>query len=202
MKNIKMLVIAVLLVAVAVTSYAVSGTYAKYTTSITKADSARVAKWGIGIENNIDLFKDSYTDVVGKNGNKVVAPGTQGEYTFTLSGAPETAYTLDVVVSGEDNIGQIVYNLDGKEYTTMTELVAAIDALYNPTQVYAAGTSSASTHTIAWYWLYDQNETEDTQDTTLGNAGTATVTLNVKITAVQADTVEVTVPTTTVANQG
>ena len=61
MKNIKMLAIAALLVAVAVTSYSVSGTYAKYTTSKTYADSARVAKWGIGMTNEVDLFYSDYT---------------------------------------------------------------------------------------------------------------------------------------------
>ena len=190
MKNIKMFAIAALLVAVAVTSYSVSGTYAKYTTNTTTSDSARVAKWGIGMVNQVDLFKSDYTDV--KSDDKVVAPGTQGEYTFTLTGAPETNYTLDVDVTGTDNVGQIVYTLDAATnnttYNSISELAAAIDALYVPGKVYAAGTTSASTHTIGWYWTFDESSAEDVIDTGLGNADElATVSLQVSITATQTE---------------
>lgn len=204
MKNIKMLAIAALLVAVAVTSYSVSGTYAKYTTSKTYTDSARVAKWGIGMTNEVDLFYSNYTDVKSANGtDAVVAPGTQGNYTFALTGTPETDYTLDVTVTGEDNIGQLVYTLDGTEYATMAELVTAIDALYNPQTVYAAGTASESTHNIGWYWAFEEDEANNTTDTTLGNKDVLdTVSLTVTITAVQSDGTPVTTSTTTVANQG
>ena len=200
MKNIKMLAIAALLVAVAITSYSVSGTYAKYTTSKTYTDSARVAKWGIGMTNEVNLFSSDYVDVVSADGKDVVAPGTQGNYTFALTGTPETDYTLDVTVEGTDTIGQIVYTLDGTEYTTMAALVTAIDALYDPQTVYAAGTASESTHNIGWYWAFEDGD--DTTDTTLGNEETAkTVSLTVTITAVQSDGTPVTTSTTTTTTE-
>lgn len=61
-----------LLVAVAITSYAVSGTYAKYTSKVDVTDTARVAKWGMG-EHTVDLFTNSYKNTAGAN---VVASNT------------------------------------------------------------------------------------------------------------------------------
>lgn len=55
-----------LLVAVAITSYAVSGTYAKYTSKVDVTDTARVAKWGMG-EHTVDLFTNSYKNTAGAN---------------------------------------------------------------------------------------------------------------------------------------
>jgi len=97
----------VLFALVTITSYAVSGTYAKYTYNFDTSDSARVAKWGVNKSFSIDLFKNSYiasdatatteTDVASKNGDKVVAPGTEGYYEFTLDlddNIPETNYII------------------------------------------------------------------------------------------------------------
>lgn len=193
MKNIKMLVISALLVAVAVTSYAVSGTYAKYTSNVTNSDSARVAKWGIGITNEVNIFTSDYTDVKSADGKDVVAPGTAGSYTFTLTGAPETNYTLsvDITDNSTDAIPQLVYTLDYDEdtnnvtYATLAQLEEAIEAIYSPTKVYAANTNSASTHTIGWYWAFDG---DDAADTNLGNAAElANVKLEVSITATQTE---------------
>jgi len=187
----KMSMFALLLAAVVATSYSVSGTYAKYTSSKEGTDSARVAKWGINMENTVNLFKSDYTDV--KSDDKVVAPGTEGSYTFTIDGAPETNYTLDVVVTGTDNIGQIVYTLDkdtqnAKEFNTIEDLADAIEAIYVPGKVYAANTTSESEHTIGWYWTFEEDEANNTTDTNLGNKDVLdTVELTVKITAVQTE---------------
>lgn len=204
----KMSMFALLLAAVVATSYSVSGTYAKYTSSSEGTDSARVAKWGINMENVVDLFASDYTDVKSAdNGDgtfdNVVAPGTEGSYTFTIDGAPETNYTLEVDVTGTDTIGQIVYTLDKdtdaeQEFATIEELAAAIDQLYDPAKVYAANTSTESEHTIGWYWTFEENDddtttdinekdTNNTTDTNLGNDGTGEVSLTVKITAVQTE---------------
>ena len=96
-----------LLALVTITSYAVSGTYAKYTYNFDTSDSARVAKWGVNKTISIDLFNDSYiakdadaneTDVASKDGENVVAPGTEGFYAFELdltnTGVPETNYII------------------------------------------------------------------------------------------------------------
>ena len=60
-KNIMMRLSALLLVAVLLTTCVISGTFAKYVTTGTATDSARVAKWGVTVEAKLDdLFVDEY----------------------------------------------------------------------------------------------------------------------------------------------
>lgn len=138
----KMTVLCALLALVGISSYAVSGTYAKYVADYDLADSARVAKWGFNDETfTVDLFKDSYkngavTDVDSATPNtgdkeKVVAPGTSGFYAFTLGeNKPETNYEITIKDNAsEDQIattgnGQIKYYL--KKVTGMSQ--SALDS--------------------------------------------------------------------------
>ena len=141
-----------LLALVTITSYAVSGTYAKYTYNFDTSDSARVAKWGVNKSISIDLFNESYiaedadanqTDVASENGtDKVVAPGTEGFYAFELdltnSGVPETNYIIkftnitadktvgtDTIKATQDNIKK-----DGKAKMTyyLKQITTTLDA--------------------------------------------------------------------------
>lgn len=126
-----------LLLAVAITGYSVSGTYAKYISNIDFTDEARVAKWEFNLKNNstnkaytIDLFKDSYEILsadgkgTGKSkvvssepGVKVVAPGTSGQYEVQIDGTAETNYTIayenikvENTIQIKDSKGKVVYN--------------------------------------------------------------------------------------------
>ena len=101
MKNKMMRVASVLLVAVLLSTCAISGTFAKYVTSASGSDSARVAKWGIVMDNTGKAtFKDTYSsktatgDTIVKSGVDVVAPGTSGSSTYTITGTPETDYKI------------------------------------------------------------------------------------------------------------
>ena len=49
-KNKFMRLASVMLMLCLITTCAISGTFAKYTTSGTATDTARVAKWGVGVE--------------------------------------------------------------------------------------------------------------------------------------------------------
>ena len=112
-KNKMMRIASFLLVAVLMSTCAISGTFAKYVTSDDATDSARVAKWGVSVDiTTTGLFKESYgtnaspvpkdeggTDIsVSVNGNseEVVAPGTSGAFTFYITGTPETAVNVNV----------------------------------------------------------------------------------------------------------
>lgn len=102
-KNKMMRIASVLLVAVILTTCAISGTFAKYVTSQTGSDTARVAKFGVAITANGSTFaKDYGTDDTGVVGtitksvvsttDKVVAPGTRGDMSkMELTGTPEVA---------------------------------------------------------------------------------------------------------------
>lgn len=215
----KMTVLAVLFLSVAVSFYSVAGTYAKYTSNTTITDSARVAKWGIefkdsadsvltaGSENTVDLFAASYltestedaadaTDVLSSNGDKVVAPGTRGSYTFKLTGTPETNFTLAYDTTGStigDNLkNELLFWIDDEEeasaynFDTLLTHLAALSTgdVYKSGDLAATGTKQ--THTINWKWVFSDGD--DASDTTLGNAATPeTVTLKVKVTATQSE---------------
>ena len=105
MKN-KFLKIASLLVMLClISACAIGTTFAKYTTGDTAGDSARVAKWGVRVTMvGDDLFNNEYaTDdtthagtlsVKSVSGDDVVAPGTSGKTTFSITGSPEVAVRI------------------------------------------------------------------------------------------------------------
>lgn len=110
-KNVMMRVAAVLLVCVLASTCGISGTFAKYVTQGTSNDSARVAKFGVTITADGDLFSDSYKDSATvytdpETGNaitvqadtqdtNIVAPGTEGSLAiFTVTGTPEVDVTV------------------------------------------------------------------------------------------------------------
>lgn len=105
-KNTMMRLASFLLIAVLITTSAISGTYAKYVTQDSASDSARVAKWGVELQVVGNLFGKSYDDtIVAKDDTNlavqvkdvatatenVVAPGTKNDdgFTFSLKGQPE-----------------------------------------------------------------------------------------------------------------
>ncbi len=99
-KNRIFRVAAFLLIAVMITTCTISGTFAKYVTSDTADDTARVAKWGVEVVvTGDDAFGAKYNDAIVADGTKVVsangtdkvlAPGTNGTLTtIEISGSPE-----------------------------------------------------------------------------------------------------------------
>lgn len=120
-KNNMMRAAGVLLIAVLLTTSVISGTFAKYVTSDTADDSARVAMFGVKIETEGALFAKNYltTDntpagdsagaslsvkssgALGAEGNQignVVAPGTKNEdgLVFSVTGTPEVAVNVEL----------------------------------------------------------------------------------------------------------
>jgi len=101
-------------------------TLAKYTTSLTGTDTARVAKWGFSGTNITDIFATSYNGTVVKDPTaldsyKRVAPGIDGSFGFTVaSGKSEvtTALTFSLSETNNDNI-PIVYEYNGKYYSSI-----------------------------------------------------------------------------------
>lgn len=148
-KNKMMRTASGLLVATLLTTSIISGTFAKYVTTASGEDSARVAKWGFNDDASIeltDLFKDVYTNdnnnETVKSTTDVIAPGTKGEanFKFTYGGdgkatAPEVAYTFKVDTTGSEcddsikNNKNIVWKLDEGQWGTWDQLITAINAL-------------------------------------------------------------------------
>jgi hypothetical protein len=142
-KNRMMRLASGLLVAVLLTTCAISGTFAKYVTSDSGSDFARVAKWGVTVEaKNFGMFTDKYeTDdstatftgdysVKSADGKDVMAPGTKGTFAdFAITGTPEVAVkvAVEATVSVSDN-----WIVDGDFYcpiviTVGTEAISGLD---------------------------------------------------------------------------
>ena len=99
-KNIMMRLASFLLVAVLISTSAISGTYAKYVTADEGKDHARVAKFGVVVEADSDIFdveylgkEDGWTGKMTVQATEnVVAPGTTKTMAnVKLSGTPEVA---------------------------------------------------------------------------------------------------------------
>lgn len=109
-KNIAMRVAAFLFILTMISTCAFATTFAKYTTSDSATDTARVAKWGVNVDVAVPTtgaFQSSYTNgsdttVEGKNSAKVVAPGTSvtNALTVTITGTPE----VDVEIKYEATV--------------------------------------------------------------------------------------------------
>lgn len=155
-KNAMLKIAAILLVAVLLTTCAISSTFAKYTTSTSAKTLARVAKFGVTATTKIDkLFSTEYSSAAGKTvisdptdkveigGNQVVwnvvAPGTGGtvESAIFVKGKPEVTVNVTPVVTvtldgwsyGTNNSTKycpLVFTVDGKEYKVSTETGSTI----------------------------------------------------------------------------
>ena len=140
-KNWTMRVALLMLALTLITSCFVSGTYAKYVTSGTAYDTARVAKFGVQVTATGSAFGEHYFDVnqaapnnisatyaAGTNSvlsdgtgtvTKLVAPGTHDDICIiTLTGTPE----VDVRVSVESTITLTNWTIDHDKDTTSPEI--------------------------------------------------------------------------------
>lgn len=167
MRNKKMGILAVLVMLVAVTLNAVGGTYAKYISAYSMTDEARVAKWDFRDEavNTVDLFEASYSNengvyVASSDASKVIAPGTEGEYKYDITGTAETNFMISkstkivnkvilATAQGAWNEGTLLYDpieFDlGNGWVRLSELEGvevAYDAKGNAQLVYELTTTS------------------------------------------------------------
>ena len=206
MKNRMMRIASVLLVAVLLSTCVISGTYAKYASEYTGESTARVAKWAFTFANDVndekneftfDLFEytDASVDVNGaEDRDKVIAPGTTGSFALEITNASEVSAKYKVTLEAEnaDNI-PIEYSLVGGESAQdwtqdITQLNVFKDKQSNEIDNGFASIAygeTADTITVYWRWVFE-NSTDD-DDTTLGEAGTATVTVTATVNVEQVD---------------
>ena len=155
-KNTMMRMASVLLIAVLISTCAISGTFAKYVTSDSGSDTARVAKFGVTVEaKNFGMFEADYkTDdkyatfsgaysVSANAGDRfdLMAPGTEGSFAnIKITGTPEVAVEVkivaDVKVEGNWIVDGDFYcpvvvtvgttPISGLDYTSAADFAAAI----------------------------------------------------------------------------
>ena len=186
----------VLLVLCVVLAMMLVGTLAKFMTSGTLSDGASVAKFGLNIPTTINLFADSYTNVqADADGKKIIAPGTSGQYTFTVTGTSEVAYQVSANVSLDysDAWGAhqpLKFSINGTDFTDFAQFQIDLATALG-TQSMAPNQAYASTQTIYWRWPFFASTQDDTKDTALGQeaaTGTAaTVEMTIQVIATQID---------------
>ena len=121
LKNNRTMRAAVLLLAlVLITSCFVGGTFAKYVTSGTGGDQARVAKFGVTVAaTDNSMFKTKYaTDdqqantagisasVESTTKDNLVAPGTKADdaFIFSITGKPEVAVNVKIAIGAQMDV--------------------------------------------------------------------------------------------------
>ena len=152
-KNKMMRIASVLLVAVLLSTCAISGTFAKYITEKESTDTARVAKFGVDLAVTVDgAFATEYdadttaTDKLGvaiaktvvassTDSDNLVAPGTKGDLmaSATIAGTPEVAVNVKqeatLVLTGWEVNGTyycpLVITVDGTKFYGMDYTSAA-----------------------------------------------------------------------------
>ncbi|MEE1144225.1 MAG: hypothetical protein UHT63_02570, partial [Acutalibacteraceae bacterium] len=162
-KNVLMRAASGLLVATMLTTCAISGTFAKYVTQDNGGDVARVAKWGVVVQVEGDLYSQKYlngantvTDIdgvtLGVNGQQiasptsnVVAPGTKSEnpFTFSINGKPEVDSKTKIEIKAQN-----IYLKQGT-YGVMVPVADDVLNTENFNEIVAAGlyTEAAGTYT-------------------------------------------------------
>ena len=132
-KNNVMRIASALLVAVLLTTCAISGTFAKYTTTASGTSTARVAKWGFGTGDfTFDLFDGTYENVATDVNPEinVIAPGTSDSETIVFAADGQAAetevaytFTATLAISGDASlISQMKWSLDGVTYKSADEI--------------------------------------------------------------------------------
>ncbi len=206
MKKNKVLLLGIITVFVAIFSLTlVSGTWAKYTSSVQASDEARVAKWAWAVNGDdvvagtaqkdlvFDLFNTIYdsegqteNDVKKDENTTIIAPGTSGSFVVEIENLSEVTgqYAIEFTVkqTSADGNEEIVtipleYSVNDGTWASTLSAISASDA----TKLAA---SASATVTVQWRWAFEGND--DANDTKLGIAAPS-ITVTAKLTFTQVD---------------
>ena len=172
----------------------VGGTFAKYTSSATGTDNANVAKWDIKVNNdnittsdtfNFNLFntvndtKDGNPETdMRPNDGTIIAPGTRGYFDIVIKNDSQVnaTYAIDYTVNTRSI--PVKFSVNGTDWFD--------DINYLDVRGVAINMGATATVRVQWMWEFERTD-GDTQDTTLGSAATATLTVAAAVTATQVD---------------
>ena len=191
-----------LLVLALLSTCVIGGTFAKYTSSATGSDTARVAKWSIKLNTaqiatgsteavTISLFDTIYdsngtdeeTDVAKIADHKIIAPGTSGKFEINILNDSEVNAKYDMTFTTSTAAIPVQFSTDGSDWkTTISDC--------NLTNQDLDMSTTPVTTTVYWKWEYEVGAAHDVVDTTLGIAAREAaqeLTVNVAITATQVD---------------
>lgn len=180
-KNVMMRLACFLLVAVLISTSAISGTYAKYVTQDQGFESARVAKFGVEIEaDSFGMFEADYkkddasatftgdysVSAAAGDRDDLLAPGTKGSFAnIAITGTPEVA--VDVAIAATVEVSNNWVDSNGTYYcpvvvTVGTEAICGLK--YASAAEFAAAIEKALEDKSAQY--APNTNLADTYDTT------------------------------------
>lgn len=139
-KNMMMRIASVLLVAVLLSTCAISSTFAKYASKFEATTTATVAKWNVkatlgNATGEFDLFA-TINDTLDSNdeddvADALIAPGTEGKFTIVLDADNQvtTDYKIDFTLTKTNVNLPIEFNVDGKGWkSTLDSVTGTIGA--------------------------------------------------------------------------
>lgn len=177
-KNKMMRIASVLLVAVLLSTCAISGTFAKFTSTVTGSDSVTVAKWSIQVNDteiavsnpsvNFDLFATGAQ--YDEEGNDVaaerIAPGTKGSFNFKVKNASDVSvkYTITFTATFPEGIDSSRF----KFYSDagMTQELTVTEGKYIAANAVEVEVSDVAEKVVNVYWEWTFGD--DVSDTALG----------------------------------
>ena len=201
-KNRMMRLASILLVCVLLTTSVISGTFAKYTSTASGTDTARVAQWKINVGTvNIaqaqaqtlsfglfDTIKDTDGSTTEEHVNSgLIAPGTKGDFSVTITNNSEVDARIVAALSATETANYnipILYSKTGTSDWVDDLSLLSIDVALDPNET--------TDVVVYWQWVYEAaSPRTNADDTALGIAAAAgtdiEVTVTMTVTATQID---------------
>lgn len=213
MKKIRNIFVVALVVLTVISMGSVAGTYAKYTSSETDTDTARVAKWDVKFGNDATFAFNLFDTILDSNGSaetdvkdgkpteNIIAPGTRGEFSIDITNDSEV--NADLVASFKETNASSIPLQYRLTYTPAggtavvgdwKDSIADLAVPVNTFLPFDTTTGNKGNIKIEWQWLYEKGDDQtaidanDANDNRLGTAGTApTVSIEATLSATQRD---------------
>ena len=202
-KNKMMRLASAMLVLTLLSTCAISGSFAKYTSTASGSATATVAKWDITVNETSIVTNSMSFDLFGTindTGNtedetnvsdNLIAPGTSGSFAIKVKNTAEVTAKYNITLSETNNSSiPLQYSLDG---TTWKDSIAKLSTTGLTDQTLGIDAAEV-THTVYWRWVFEGTTTgahasqTDATDTSLGMGTSApSVTITASITATQVD---------------
>lgn len=163
--------VGLLLVLTLLALIAISGTYAKYTTSVSGNATAVIAKWDIKFTNDTKTIANNFDIDLAKTmtssdkTNTFIQPGSQGSFKVKVTNDSDVPAMVVATVSDNSNTifqnGQFTLTVEGNTAAEGVEIAP----------------NGSKEVTITWKWNYEataDKDTVDTADTVIGTGSDKT----------------------------
>lgn len=171
----------VLIVALMVIAAAVTYTVAKYITTENNQYGTRVAKWDVSVEKASSSFDLFATAAATEGSENIIAPGTEGAFTYELTNNSEVKASYSVAYTVSEAGVYLIWSVDGVNWSDNLADISGV----------AIDMGETVSNTIYWKWSFEgassavSNGQTDANDTALGLGGIASPNVGIAVTFVQ-----------------